>query len=455
MENTTPEVKTEFRIPEANLWKLNKAFEKLNKRAAKLGVPAIKLTTVATEEVEIMEKAIDWAITGAMEPTGRFRIVHVMKFEGATPKLAGWTLRATIEQIFGEDDKYVGNLLRVVPGFEGLPTSYQKCEPWCDHCQTHRRRNETFIVQHDDGTYKQIGRNCLVDFLGGADPRAILEGSEFLFDASALMSEAEDPGYSGGYGYASEFVRLQTVLEVTSMMIRNDGWVSRKIAMEQQRAATSGLVQTFLFGRRKEVEEAFPSDKYKVTEEDTAKAEAAIEWAKTLEGDVNEYRQNLSVIARSGRSDRRGFGFACSMLAAHLRELGYFEERKRLVEANKLSQYIGEIGTRVPFTATVEKIIPTSSDFGALWIYKMRTVEGNLVTWFASSEPFAIGETRNLSGFVKKHEEYKGVKQTVVKLVKDEDEAAAAKATKAAEKEAAKAQRKLEREIKKLGIAWG
>lgn len=413
------ETKTTYRVPEENLWKLNRNLGKLNKRAAKLGLTPIVLTELGTEQVEIKEKSLSWAVDGAMESTGRYRVVHIMSFTGVTPKLAGWALQATIEQAHDEDGYLIGNIVRVVPGVENLPIQYRNAEPWCDHCKTHRRRNETFVVKHDDGSYKQIGRNCLVDFLGGADPAALMEGAEFLFDVDALMSEAEDEGFGGSGAYVKEYVTLLTVLEVTAAVIRNDGWVSKKIAMEQERTATSVHVANILFMHADKREENYPREKYGRTEEDTNKAEAAIEWAKSLAGDTeNEYRYNLSVLARAGRCDRRGFGIACSMLAAHLRELGYFEERKLQRDADLKSQYVGAIGEKIEFEATVEKVILTASDWGSLNIHKMRTLDGNIMTWFASADELETGLTYKLVGTVKKHEEYRGAKQTTVTRVR-------------------------------------
>lgn len=442
------ETKTTYRIPDQNLWKLNHNLGKLNKRAAKLGLTPIVLTEVGTEQVEIMEKAIDWAITGGMEPTGRFRVVHIMSFTGVTPKLAGWSLQATIEQARDEEGKLIGNMVRTVPGVEGLPAQYREAAPWCDHCKTNRRRLETFIVKNENGTFKQIGRNCLVDFLGGADPAALMEGAEFLFDAADLLSEAEDEGFGGGSGYVREYVSLRTVLEVTGLMMRHFGWTSRKAESENEGlVATARRVQIFIFGNSKDREESYPKSEFFVTEQDTLAAEQAIEWAKTLNGTgENEYRYNLSVIARAARVDYKGLGFAASMLASHKRELGTMEERKRSADADAKSVYVGIIGEKIDFEAVVEKVILTASDWGALNIHKMRTTDGNILTWFASSAELTIGETYKLTGTVKKHEEYRGAKQTVVTRVKEYVDKAAVKA--------AKKQAAVDAKLFKT-IAWG
>jgi hypothetical protein len=169
----------------------------------------------------------------------------------------------------------------------------------------------------------------------------------------------------------------------------------------------------------KERSKNYPSSEFFVIEEDTQSAEKVIEWAKTLANEENDYRYNLSVIARSNQVGLKGFGFATSMLSAYKRELGTMEERKSQREANAKSEYVGVLTERLEFEAVVEKIIPTSSQWGALNIHKLRTTDGNVVTWFASgSDELETGLTYKLVGTVKKHEEYNGTKQTVVTRVK-------------------------------------
>ena len=56
-----------YRVPESNLFRLNERIAKLNKRAHKLNLTPIVLTTVKTEDVEITEQG---------EPSGRFLRLH-------------------------------------------------------------------------------------------------------------------------------------------------------------------------------------------------------------------------------------------------------------------------------------------------------------------------------------------------------------------------------------------
>lgn len=387
-----------YRVPESNLFRLNERIAKLNKRAHKLNLALIVLATVKTEDVEIMEQG---------EPSGRFRRYHHITFEGQTPKLAGWQLQAVLERI----PEIEGNIVRCLPNVS-LPVSYRTQEPICEHCKLSRRRLETFVLLNGDGRLIQVGRNCLADFLGGANPEDLLSSAEYLLSIDACLEEAEDDGYSGTR--EKEYVSLLHVLEVTSMIIRIDGWVSRKTAQEQDKNPTSAAVQGYLFAKDREKD--FPSYQYSIVESDTACAESAIEWARTLNtrSELDDYLYNLSVLGKTEKVDTKSFGLACSIVSSHQREMNKNETRKREAEQGAKSEYFGTIGQREVFTLTVKTVINSATDYGPLFIHKLEDVAGNHATWFSSSESLEIGKTHQLTATVKKHEEYKGIKQTIL-----------------------------------------
>lgn len=386
-----------YRVPESNLFRLNERIAKFNKRAHKLNLTPIILTTVKTEDVEIMEQG---------EPSGRFRRYHHITFDGQTPKLAGWTLQAVLERI----PEIEGNMVRCLPNVS-LPVSYRTQDPICEHCKLSRRRTETFVLLNEDGRLIQVGRNCLADFLGGANPEDLLTLAEYLLSIDACLEDSEDD--SNGTR-EKEYVSLLHVLEVTSMIIRVDGWVSRKTAQEQDKNPTSAAVQGYLFARNRDKD--FPPHIYAIQESDTTCAESAIEWARTLNTrlELDDYLYNLSVLGKTEKVDTKSFGLACSIVSAYQREMNKNEARKQDALQGARSEYFGTIGQREVFTLTVKAIINSASDFGPLFIHKLEDAAGNRATWFASSGPLDIGKTYQIKGTVKKHEEYKGIKQTIL-----------------------------------------
>jgi len=51
-------------------------------------------------------------------------------------------------------------------GKEAVPEKYLQDPENCEHCKKRRKRNNTFILKHEDGTYKQVGSDCIHEFLG-------------------------------------------------------------------------------------------------------------------------------------------------------------------------------------------------------------------------------------------------------------------------------------------------
>lgn len=112
-------------------------------------------------------------------------------------------------------------------------------------------------------------------------------------------------------------------------------------------------------------------------------------------------------------------------------------------EADLSSAYVGEIGKRETFEATLVYTTNLESQFGVTHLYKFKDAAGSILVWFASSvfynvaagRDIDLGDTVKFDATVKNHEEYKGIKQTqitrAVWWISKEKKKAAAKARKA------------------------
>lgn len=93
-----------------------------------------------------------------------------------------------------------------------------------------------------------------------------------------------------------------------------------------------------------------------------------------------------------------------------------------IVESN--SDYVGEVGDRLRnLSVVVRNIAGFDSPFGYKWIYTFEDEEGNRYSWFTTTQKgVSINMTVSLSGTIKAHSEYKGVKTTQLtrcRLVED------------------------------------
>ncbi len=132
-----------------------------------------------------------------------------------------------------------------------------------------------------------------------------------------------------------------------------------------------------------------------------------------MSNELNDYLYNLTVVFSGETVDGRAAGLAASAVQAYLREVGRLAESARA--SAQPSNHVGEEGKRMEFDVTVTAVISRDNEWGTTHITKMITKEGNVLTWFKSNgEPLEIGAELRISGTVKSHGEFKGVKQTIV-----------------------------------------
>src|SRR5260370_41641212 len=108
-------------------------------------------------------------MSGRMGKLIEFQVRFVLAtVVGVCPRVNGWGFAATINHEDG------GNILRVAPGFEvSLPLQYRPAGTSCEHCHTDPHRNYTYVLRHESGSWKQVGRNCPADFLRFGAPAAL------------------------------------------------------------------------------------------------------------------------------------------------------------------------------------------------------------------------------------------------------------------------------------------
>jgi hypothetical protein len=328
---------------------------------------------------------------------------------GETPRFQGWTFLAALEHMDGE------NVVRAVPGHD-VPVAYRTRGPVCDHCHAARRRNETYVLHHATKGHTQVGSTCIGDFLGSDDAGKLAASATYVAAMRALAEE----GLKGS-GASSNDLTLGAYLPMVAWCVREQGWVSRTAAREQGGNATANRALTYLFDK-KLAKEASAAP----TEEDTAMGTAAALWAETLtDAEVNaengDYLHNLRVIARNAIVSYKSAGLAGSMVVAHQRTMGRAKARTERA-ARKPSEFVGTVKTRQAFGAvTLDFVTGYQTAFGYTTVLKFLTDEGNVLTWKATSTDIArqdVGKKYDLTGTVKKHEEYKGQKQTILNRCK-------------------------------------
>lgn len=399
-----------FEIPSYNMPYIRKEIDTLNKRAAKKGIDNfiivdeferftknIKKSAVdigAVEKSLIREGLVEW-------PTYKIEMVKV-KVEGEAPKYKGWTLVAAIDHFKADE-----NLIKTVPG-ETVDDKYRNADSVCDHCHVDRFRKKTYVCRHEDGTEKKVGSTCIKDFLGHKSPEAIAWLCESFCKVTDMFS-FENYGGLCGIPRSEYRISMRKFVKMAACVVHENGWVPKSKAELWEKNSTAVLVELALFPSRKDVPPVPNSD-------DARLGYAALEWARGLRPRPgNEYEYNLHVLAKSDSLPISEIGLMTSMV-------GVFKNMKDKKNENKSkfkNEWFGEIKKRYELDLKVLSEKTFEDDWGMKTLYKMVDPEGRRFAWFCTNMlDLEINETYHVKTTVKKHNEWNGMKETIVNRLK-------------------------------------
>jgi len=340
--------------------------------------------------------------------------------ECVPPAFNGWTFAAVIEQIEGAP----AHVLRCSPSFDGrVPDNFRTCDPThCDHCRKHRNRSETFVVYHaETGEFKQVGRQCMKDFLGH-DPAALVASFGYISDAVDALTECA--GECGCVFRTARSWTVEYILKLAARVVAVDGWKSRSA---DPMKCTANTISTYLFLGGSTNDQRMAAE-FAATYQTTARVESlharvmarAEELkAKTLSDMTSDYEANLWAIMHAGHCNSGHIGLVASMLAWAIKQENAEAAAKSSGFTN--SVHVGTVGERLrDIPATVEFTKTIEGFYGATTIVKFNA-GGNLLSWFASgSVDMKAGDQVTLTGTVKSHEQdqYMGCPVTVLSRCK-------------------------------------
>jgi hypothetical protein len=161
-------------------------------------------------------------------------------------------------------------------------------------------------------------------------------------------------------------------------------------------------------------------EKLHYQDRDKAQAEAALEWARALPTtDVGDYIYNLGVACRAGYVTWKTTGLVASAISAHLRHLDREKElqQRQFENATKSREWVGEVKKREVFEKlTVVRMQYIDGQWGVTTLVTFENEPGDLIKWFSSKslDDLNEGDVIDLKATVKKHDEYKGTKQTLI-----------------------------------------
>lgn len=340
----------------------------------------------------------------------------------------GWIFGGTVEPSGVEGKNFINFPILKDEDSNPVPTRYFSSNPCsCDYCKTDRKRNKTYlVVNQETGEWKQLGKECLKLFATGIDIDAIATFESFIKEAEDIAN----PGDEFFYNRRARFVEVQRALELAQAATKIFGFVTIKDNVGDRNVlSTKNIVQTKILK-----EMGCPSDLLNIDSFDREKINLAIAkltvYLESAEESISNdiialretvtelpdepYYNNLKTVLANEYVPLDKLGLLVSAPKAISR---YYELKKTQEEKEKLaksSNYIGEVGEKISVNfISGREVACCETQFGLLHIYEFKDANGNTVVWKTSSGK-DIPESGAITGTVKAHEEYDGIKQTVI-----------------------------------------
>lgn len=389
-------------FPHSKLNKYEKIIKKFNRKAKKFGFSEVSMKIIET--VYIPCKVYNIHGDGSSELIKTIDKKHVtVEVSGEFPKFNGWTPVARLDHTPSGE-----NIVNLFPLFynKSIPEEFKKRQA-CDHCNINRYRKSTILIVDDYGNYKQVGTNCIADYIGSGDIENYINAEIITSDYFSPVTEIDSDEYNEHIkqGLYSEYgIKTVDFLAECVAMVRKYGYQSTKVDEDSidnhlQSTRTQAEINFFaLYGKLEQ------------TDEDKEKAKRIIEWLKTDIEPTNEYMSNLKVLAGLEFASVKHLGYIASMTITYDK---HFNSNK----VNE-SEWIGSIGKKIETEVQLIFKKEFTNTWGWTLMNLMEDKDGNQFVWWTQNDSLTTEKTFKIRAKVKDHREYNGKKQTVITRVK-------------------------------------
>ena len=374
-----------------------KKFASVNEKLGRYSLPTIKIAD--TKEVHqitsggLTEKWIEININGP----------EVMKRDCSY--VGTITFNEGIRQVFtlkGED---------VVLG--AIPDS----ELRCDHCHTNRKRVKYFFFRENDKLVC-IGSSCAKDYFGWDIERYLDMYTSLVETGSELENEDNGDG-----AHRSSLIYIDDLILAT--YIATDEWKGMWVSRDKTEVTgglSSGQIvfltlypskdDTETIELKRRLSASLPKEFY-----DNVKAKIIEKYGNI--DPKNDFEWNLFSNCFSDKNELRDFVVSPGAVAYTI----YNTMHEIITMDTSKSEFLGIEGDRITRDITVTEIKSISTQYGHSLLVMMADDEGNVLKSFTTSAFFynvKVGDKLRVSGIVKSHDMFKGIKSTLITRIKGE-----------------------------------
>lgn len=317
----------------------------------------------------------------------------------ASYKVGDYSFVASLEWV----EEAQENLIKKISEDIYVPEIY-KTRRECDHCNTKRYRKSTIILKNNEtDDYIQVGKSCVKDYTG-VDLGRYAAYLSFFDDLEQYLQECEKDNITR----IKPMYKVSYILEQAAEEVRHHGYISKSKSWELETDSTSSRVFMMITNY---IDYYTGKKTYETYKEISKEAKETVENVYSFYRDLDssdDYVNNIKTILKTDYVVADKIGLVVSAIGTKLR----IENQNREKEQKAQSNYVGEVGQKITFKAIPECVYSGSSQFGWVYIYKMK-VGNDEIVW-TTSKDLAPDTELEFTATVKAHEEYRGCKQTEI-----------------------------------------
>ncbi len=332
-------------------------------------------------------------------------------------KIPGWIFVASLEWV----PEAGTNLVKRVGNDLQIPERYLNSTD-CEHCRSNRDRKYTIVIYNEQtNEFKQVGRQCVKDYIG-ADVEDYLSYLS-LFES---MQEWFNNLPKEGRNKEDAIFKTDDILTQTVEEVNHAGYVSQQtIANWYDRNGyddamcplekTSSQVYKIMNKVTGYSSYELVRPEYEVTDKTLGQVQNIKHFVDDLV-DNNEYIHNIKALFKTEYVDNSKLGLVVSAVGYYLRETAARVE----AEKESTSEYIGDIGDKIEFTSKPVVVSSYENEYGVSVLYKF--VDGGNVIMWRTGKRLDPDVEYTIKATIKEHSDFRNVKQTVVTRGKVLDE---------------------------------
>jgi hypothetical protein len=310
----------------------------------------------------------------------------------------------TVAGVLRVDSENVVTAHTVGQATDGFATAFAGLAGLCEHCHTARRRNLTVLLIDADGNVRPVGRSCLAEYTGGsirveilADLLGVGERFALAFGVAAQADPDSAP--------VEDIVACALILVADHGFVRvDDGGFGRVMP-------TAVLLRDCICPG-KTAGEVIPAE---LTEAQRQAARDAITVISTAD-DGSEYLANLRAVVANEWTQVTGRGQKLGLLASLPTAVERIARKTQEAAQVDAGAWIGALDEKVTLTGTVTAVSSFEGSYGMSWIVKVAT-EAGAVKMFTTAQKLReleTGASVTIAGTVRSHDEFRGVRETLL-----------------------------------------